>query len=622
LNGVLLGSGAALLARHPSAPAAATPFATPAGDWYGFGGVGDYASSHGNTPEVVQRAHELRDGRYADALVAAADTGETYDVVIVGGGIAGLGAALEFTQRAKPGQRCLLLDNHPVFGGESKRNEFIVNGQRLIAPQGANGFSVPGIDEGAHASDDSRYYDLLGVPRKFRYADWPASLAPLKFGTDNYGYLYWLDYTADMGWFHGAGSDDGMKMVRNAWSGGLRGLPYSEREREQLLHWRRDATRSYDGKDFEHWLDSMSYAQYIEKIMGLGAHVSRYASPILAGAVGLGSDAVSAYAAYAILFPGVIGFYPPQVRDFSTFERHSFPGGNDGFARHFVKKIHPAAIAGDDSFEAILNGAIAFDRLDSADLPVRMRLGATAVAVEHEGDADRAAEVLVAYVHNGKLRSVRARGVVMASGGWVNHHVVRDLPDTLRQAYATFRHAPFLVANLAVTNWRFMYDQGITAAWYEGDFGFAVNVRRPMTVGDYTPPLHPDQPAVLSFYVPFCYPGETAAAQCTRGRAELFSTSYAGYERKIIDQMRALFGTKFVPERDVAGIILNRWGHAYVVPEPGFYFGRDNGPAPREVVQQGYGRIAFGHSELRGNQHWGPAAAEGARALGQVLGLV
>src|SRR5882672_11517078 len=33
-------------------------------DWYGPGGVGDYAASHGNTPEVLKVAHELRDGRF------------------------------------------------------------------------------------------------------------------------------------------------------------------------------------------------------------------------------------------------------------------------------------------------------------------------------------------------------------------------------------------------------------------------------------------------------------------------------------------------------------------------------------------------------------------------------
>src|SRR5262245_21224095 len=43
--------------------------AVPAGfdlgdDWYGPGGVGDYAPSHGNTPDVLRAAHQVRDGLF------------------------------------------------------------------------------------------------------------------------------------------------------------------------------------------------------------------------------------------------------------------------------------------------------------------------------------------------------------------------------------------------------------------------------------------------------------------------------------------------------------------------------------------------------------------------------
>ena len=139
-----------------------------------------------------------------------------------------------------------------------------------------------------------------------------------------------------------------------------------------------------------------------------------------------------------------------------------------------------------------------------------------------------------------------------------------------------------------------------------------------MQVGDYQPPLDPDRPMVLSFYTPFFYPGLPARTQCAMGRAELLGTSYAAYEKKIRDQMLKLFGAAgFDPERDVAGLILNRWGHAYSVPYPGFYGGAA-GKAPRDTIRRAYGRVAFGHSELDGLQHWGPAADEGRRAYTQV----
>jgi hypothetical protein len=37
----------------------------------------------------------------------------------------------------------------------------------------------------------------------------------------------------------------------------------------------------------------------------------------------------------------------------------------------------------------------------------------------------------------------------------------------------------------------------------------------------------------------------------------------------------------FDANKDIAGIILNRWGHAYISPQPGFHFGKDGKPAER-----------------------------------------
>src|SRR6185312_11111145 len=90
LNTTLLGVGAALLAKAAPAEAmraleASTP---PADPWTGPGGIGDYASSNGNTKAVMDAAHKIRDGAYA-ANLRPIDTGETYDLIVVGGGITG-----------------------------------------------------------------------------------------------------------------------------------------------------------------------------------------------------------------------------------------------------------------------------------------------------------------------------------------------------------------------------------------------------------------------------------------------------------------------------------------------------------------------------------------------------
>jgi spermidine dehydrogenase len=119
----------------------------------------------------------------------------------------------------------------------------------------------------------------------------------------------------------------------------------------------------------------------------------------------------------------------------------------------------------------------------------------------------------------------------------------------------------------------------------------------------------------MTFYVPFNNPGYPMEQQGPIGRAEMLSKSYADYENEIIEQMSTMFSAHgFKAERDIAGIVLNRWGHAYISPQPGFHFGKDGKDAPKDVVKKGFGRIQFGHSELSGYMSHTRALQEGARA--------
>jgi spermidine dehydrogenase len=189
------------------------------------------------------------------------------------------------------------------------------------------------------------------------------------------------------------------------------------------------------------------------------------------------------------------------------------------------------------------------------------------------------------------------------------------MPAAISDAYSQFYHSPILVVNVALRNWRFLDKLGIAAGrWFEG-FGNFFAIRRPMDTGELTQPFEPDKPTVMTFYVPFNNPDYPIEAQGVVGRAELLSKSYADYEKEIIDQMTKMFAAYgFDAANDIAGIVLNRWGHAYISPQPGFHFGSDGQEAPREIVKKGYGRIQFGHSELSGYMSNTRAMIEGARA--------
>ena len=78
-----------------------------------------------------EAAHDLRDGR-SRIRGTATDTGEDYDLVVVGGGISGLAAAYFFRKAEGPDSKILILDNHEDFGGHATRNEFRSGGRTLL----------------------------------------------------------------------------------------------------------------------------------------------------------------------------------------------------------------------------------------------------------------------------------------------------------------------------------------------------------------------------------------------------------------------------------------------------------------------------------------------------------
>src|SRR5262245_234218 len=93
LNATLLAAGSALLTD-----ASPRDIGWDA-DWDGYGGVGDYGRSNGNTRAVMDAAHAIRDGRFDFLPQNATDTGELFDLVVVGAGLSGLAAAVFFQKQ-------------------------------------------------------------------------------------------------------------------------------------------------------------------------------------------------------------------------------------------------------------------------------------------------------------------------------------------------------------------------------------------------------------------------------------------------------------------------------------------------------------------------------------------
>jgi spermidine dehydrogenase len=616
LGSALLASGAALLESVTPAELVAN-----SDDFTGYGGVGEYKRSNGNTLEVLEAGHTIRDGTYDPLPKETIDTGEVYDCVIVGGGISGLAAALFFQRQTSSSMKCLLLENHAIFGGEAKQNEFLVEGKRLIAHQGSAIYQLQ-----YPYSFLAHFYDSIGLKApKLMYQRWSGLGPEMQLSRTPYEAVG-MEH-GQYGFWFGAkfGQKQGMWLI-DPLGKDLEGAPVSPLARAEWLRWLKNSP--VPGDKFEHpkvegdaisrYLDSITLEHHYMARFGLSQETVRtFLSPVEGGGSGLGPDALSAYSDYAfeMLHP---------LRDDSAETDQMFPGGNTTIARLLVKSLIPAAIEGPNTVAGVSANAVDFSALDHPHMRTRIRLSSTAISVQHDGDPNQAHTLTVAYLKAGKVFKVRARSAVLAGGSWTTKHIVRDLPEAHRQAYAEFYRSPCLMANVALRNWRFLYKMGISGCrWFEG-LGNYVEVRKLALTGVGDSTIGPDSPIVLSLKVLYSYPGLPTKEQGSRGRAEMLTTSFRDYERKIREQFTEMFSPYgFDARRDIAGIILNRWGHAYLSPQPGFFFGSNGRPAPREILRSSpFGRIAFANTDLAGAMDHRFSILEAQRAVGQLLDQV
>ena len=476
-----------------------------------------------------------------------------------------------------------------------------------------NWFEIPAL-----SALVEQFYERIGVDsRKFKYQEWGEPPPEMPLSRTSYHHARQLPTVPNYGFYFGArfGRQPGMWLA-DPWNN-LERAPFSAQVRSDFAKYLKESIQSHlsprhhSEAELRH-LDTMTSEDALIEQFGLSREFIRlFIAPHAAAAMGVGPDALSGY------------WYSRWLAKGDEMQRHSFPGGNTGFPRHIVKTLIPEAILGPATLEAVCQNRVNFSVLDSPANQVRIRLRSTAVRVEHEGDPDKSAFVYVTYTRDGKSYRLKARGVIMAGGGWVNKHVVRDLPSEHRDAYNQFNYSACLVANVALRNWRFLHKLGLSGGrWFEG-FGYWTEVRTVATFGSDSKTIGPDSPVVLTLVVPLLYPGLPTADQGHRGRGELISTSFLQYERRIREQFVQMFSRSgFDPRKDIAGIVLNRWGHAFVNPQPGFMFGKDGKGSPGETLRKGpFGRIAFAHTDLTGDMEHNHSIEEGHRAVTQLVSV-
>jgi spermidine dehydrogenase len=619
LNGVSIAVGASLVAGSPWVDAfgvANSPFAPEKdADYYPPAKAG-MRGSHDGSWEV---AHELRDGKQWPE--AAADD-ESYDLIVVGGGISGLAAAYFFRKFAGVNSRVLILDNHDDFGGHAKRNEFRSGNRLLLGYGGTQSIEAPAN----YSAVSKELLRELGIDVKRFYKYYDQKLySNMKlneatfFDKETFG-------------------EDRLVMEEASPYFGPR---YSAKAVEQMpiaVEARRDLIRLQDAKvDYLPGLSpeqkrvkliQKSYKDFLLQDVKVHVDVVKVFQTTTHDLYAVGIDAVSALDCAQYGFPGFAGMQLPKRHtgdDESEDEPYifHFPDGNASIARMLVRSLVPGSAPG-HTMEDIVTARMNYAKLDDPESKVRIRLNSTAVHVKHTGDPQSAKEVEVTYVRGGQAHRVRAPFCVLACYNMVIPYLCPEMPDKQKEALAYAVKIPLVYVNVQIRNWKSFQKLGLSSIYAPAGYYSNIALDYPVSMGGYNFASSPDEPCVLHLLRTPCQPGSPCKDQYRAGRWELFTTKFETFERQVRNQLgRMLAAGGFDPAVDIEAITVNRWPHGYAYEYNRLFepLDRPDSERPCVIGRTPFGRITIANSDADGHAYTNIAIDQGHRAVKEIMAL-
>jgi spermidine dehydrogenase len=611
LNGVALAAGAAAIPAEMWAAAAADlqSEAQDAPGYYPPAKTG-LRGSHVGSFETM---HQVRDGVFWDEAPKPVDTGESYDLVIVGGGISGLAAAHFYRKTAGDKTRILILENHDDFGGHAKRNQFRAGDRMILGFGGTYSIESPspysavakgvieelGIDVPSYPKYVSKdLYRSLGLkPRIFFDKE--------TFAADK--------LVANVA--HSGGDESGLTDQTGAADlrDFLHDAPLSAKSKEdfqRLLSDQKDYFPGLSSDEKKARLARISYAKYLTDTVGTTDEIVKLFQAYPHGLFGVGIDAVAAQDAWGLGLPGFDGLKLDPApgkgmnrdcirNDEAEKYFFHFPDGNASIARLLVRNLIPAAIPGNSAADVVLAKAD-YSKLDEPSSGVRIRLNSTVVKVNHKGDPASAKEVEISYFTEGKLKTVRAGNCVLACWHVVIPYIAQELPDAQKEALASAQKVPLLYTNVMIRNWSAFEKLNTSAVYCPGMYHTSLNLDLPVSIGGYECTKKPEDPVVVHMMKAACKPGHPARDQHRMGRIELYSTTFETYERNIREQLRRILGAGgFDPARDILEITVNRWPHGYAYEYNSLFdpFWLEGTETPCQKARKPFGRLAIANAD-------------------------
>ncbi len=246
------------------------------------------------------------------------------------------------------------------------------------------------------------------------------------------------------------------------------------------------------------------------------------------------------------------------------------------------------------------------------DYPQHLRTSAWTLRVEKDGAAFSATTW-----EAGRLHRHHARSVVFAAPLFLAPAIIPSLPEAQRKAIATLDYRSYVVANVLLRRpasrmfaspaFRNGYEltrvHGVDVAKVPAEEISNKKAYSDAILADFASGRHATH-AVLTVYRPYPY---------ADGRSRLENLTYDEIDAEIRREVLAGFGPHGLGADDIEGVRLTRWGHPMIVTRPG-----QLADGTMRAASQSQPGLYFAHTDVQGSPAYENALAAAFDTLAEV----